>query len=238
MENVDLASVAAVLADPSRAAMCLALLDGRAWTVGELARVAGIAPSSASEQVARLRAARFVETLRQGRHQYVRIGDPAVADLVERLTQHAEGRPARGLRASLRANRLAFARHCYDHVAGRLGVALRDGMLHNGLIDIGNGLSVTPSGRAVLADLGVPIPDRPRRPLLRDCLDWTERREHLAGALPAALMRHALDVGWLQRGEGRALRTTDAATEPFSRLGVTLADLTTADTHPTYLRAV
>ncbi|WP_073480842.1 ArsR/SmtB family transcription factor [Streptoalloteichus hindustanus] len=226
MENVDLAAVAAVLADRSRAAMCLALLDGRAWTVGELARVAGIAPSSASEHVSRLREARFVETIRQGRHHYVRITDPKVADLVERLAEHAEGRPVRGLRANLRANRLAFARHCYDHLAGRLGVALRDGMLHKGLIDTTDGLTLTPTGRTVLTDLGVPIPQRPRRPLLRDCLDWTERREHLAGALPAAILRHALDQGWLEPGEGRALRPTRTATTPFTHLGIPLPTLT------------
>jgi DNA-binding transcriptional ArsR family regulator len=135
METLRLAEVAAVLAHPSRATMCLALIDGRAWTVGELAHAAEIAPSTATEHVHKLIDAGFVETVRQGRHHYVRIGEPRVAELIERMAEHAEHRQPRGLRSSLRADRLAMARTCYDHLAGRLGVALRDGMIGTGLID-------------------------------------------------------------------------------------------------------
>src|SRR2546428_6637349 len=98
METVALAEVAAVLADPSRAVMCLALLDGRAWTVSELAQAAKIRPSTASEHVTRLREAGFVSGARQGRHRYVRLADPRVAELIEHLAQHAEQRPVRGVR--------------------------------------------------------------------------------------------------------------------------------------------
>lgn len=218
METVGLAEVAAVLAEPSRATMCLALLDGRAWTVGELAKAAGIRPSTASEHVTRLRAAGFVSGARQGRHSYVRIADPRVAELIEQLAQHAEQRPAHGLKESLRVQRLAFARTCYDHLAGTLGVAIRDGMVRTGIVDVGAGLTLTGHGRAVLADLGVPVPARGRRPLLRECLDWTERRDHFGGALPAALLGHAVDAGWLGRGPHRAIRLLSGA--PFERLGV------------------
>jgi DNA-binding transcriptional ArsR family regulator len=220
-----LADVAAVLADPSRATMCLALIDGRAWTVGELARTAGVAPSTASEHVGILAAAGFVRTLKQGRHRYVRLDGPEVAELIERLAQHAGPEPPRGLRASVRARRLAAARTCYDHLAGRLGVALRQGMLDGGLIDDADGLRVTRAGRTVLGELGVDLDRRGSRPLIKDCLDWTERREHLAGAIPSALLARALAAGWLVRDPSRAIRVNPGAGPAFARLGVDVTDV-------------
>ncbi|GAA0589919.1 metalloregulator ArsR/SmtB family transcription factor [Kutzneria viridogrisea] len=225
MRTVQLAEVAAVLADPTRAAMCLALLDGRAWTVGELGRAVGVAPSSASEQVGRLAAAGFISTVHQGRHRYVRITDNRVAELVERLAEHAEHRPATGLRGTLSRNRLAFARTCYDHLAGRLGVAIRSRMLATGLIDTSDGLALTEAGRTALHELGVPMPSGARRPLLKECLDWTERREHLGGALPAALLAHAVDWHWLERGTDRSVRLLPEGHEPLAVLGVWSVDL-------------
>ncbi|HEX5121431.1 MAG TPA: metalloregulator ArsR/SmtB family transcription factor [Pseudonocardiaceae bacterium] len=227
METTQLAEVAAVLADPSRATMCLAMLDGRAWTVGELATTAGIAPSTATEHVRRLTGAGFVTTLRQGRHHYVRIADPRVAELVERLSEHANQQPPRGLRSTLRARRLARARTCYDHLAGRLGVALRDGMLRTGLIDRTDGLVLTPAGRHTLTELGVTLPTGHRRPALKECLDWTERREHLSGTVPTALLTRAVDAGWVHRDHDRAIHIHPDAEQPLSRLGVTIADLDT-----------
>lgn len=225
METIALAEVAAVLADPSRAAMCLSLLDGRAWTVGELARSAGVGASTASEHVARLRAAGFVTGVKQGRHNYVRLAGPRVAELIEHLAQHAEHRAPSGLRSSLRAKKLEFARTCYDHLAGTVGVALRDGMLRAGLVDEASGLTLTEPGREVLGELGVEVASRGRRPLLRDCLDWTERREHLGGAVPAAVLARGVDAGWLIRDDHRAVKLTEAAAGPFSRLGVDLSAL-------------
>jgi DNA-binding transcriptional ArsR family regulator len=225
METIGLAEVAGVLADPSRATMCLALLDGRAWTVGELAKAAGIALSTASEHVTRLVDARFVERVKQGRTSFVRIADPRVAELIEHLAQHAEHRPPRGLRSSLRARRLGFARTCYDHLAGVVGVAVRDGMLAEGLIDRDAGLTLTDRGRDVLGELGVETAQRGRRPLLRECLDWTERREHLAGALPAALLARAIEAGWVSRSHDRAIKLGPAADKPFAALGVDLGAL-------------
>jgi DNA-binding transcriptional ArsR family regulator len=215
-----LAEVAAVLADDSRATMCLALIDGRAWTVGELAHAARVAPSTASEHVRTLTDAGFVHTLKQGRHRYVRLANAQVAELIERLANHAGPEPPRSLRASVRARRLAEARTCYDHLAGRLGVALRDGMLADGIVDDRDGLAVTAHGRNTLSELGVELP-RSRRALLRDCLDWTERREHLAGALPAAILRRALDAGWLTRDPHRAITVNGSAWPVLARLGLT-----------------
>jgi DNA-binding transcriptional ArsR family regulator len=225
MQTVAIAEVAAVLAEPARATMCLALLDGRAWTVGELARAASIAPSTGSEHVSKLIDAGFVETLRQGRHRYVRIADPRVAELIERLSEHAEQRPQAGLRASLRARRLAVARTCYDHLAGKLGVLLRDGMIDRSLLDTSSGLAITPTGKQVLATLGVSTARPTGRPLLRDCLDWTERREHLGGALAAALLDRAVEAAWLERGDDRSIRVRPAAREPLAALGVDLDEV-------------
>jgi DNA-binding transcriptional ArsR family regulator len=214
-----LAEVAAVLADPTRAAMCMALIDGRAWTVGELGKMAGVAPPSATEQVTRLADAGFVETVRQGRHRYVRLADSRVAELIEQLNELATDplpRPV-GLRASRRAERLAFARTCYDHIAGHLGVALRTGMLTAGLLDTRSGLALTSRGHEVLDSLEIKLPGG-RRPLLKECLDWTERREHLGGSLPAALLRHAVDNAWVERGPDRSIKLLDA--KAFAVLGV------------------
>ena len=223
METIRLAEVAAVLADPSRATMCLALIDGRAWTVGELAKSAAVAPSTASEHVAKLLDAGFVTTVRQGRHRYVRLADRRVAELVERLAEHADLTPPRTLRMSLQAKRLAYARTCYDHLAGRLGVALRDGMLRTGLVDTGSGLALTDAGHHVFDELGVELPRQHNRPMLSECLDWTERREHLGGAVPAALLRHAIEKQWLDRDRGRAVKVTDGGREPLALRGVDLA---------------
>ena len=124
------------------------------------------------------------------------------------------------LKGSLRLERLAYARTCYDHLAGSVGVGLRAGMVRLGLVRDTDGLTLTPDGRAVLADLGVDVPATRTRPLLRECLDWTERREHLAGAVPAALLTAALRRGWITRRDDRSVRVTDAAAEPFTRLGL------------------
>ena len=208
--------------------MCMALIDGRAWTVSELAHAARIATSTASEHIRVLTEAGFVRSLKQGRHRYVRLSGPDIAEVVERLAGLAGPEAPRGLTQSVRARRLANARTCYDHLAGKLGVTLRDGMLANGLIDDRNGLTITERGWATFATLGIDT-GTPRRALLRDCLDWTERREHLAGALPAAILRRAQEAGWVTRDEHRAITVHDTrwlqglgAQEPES-LGAVLA---------------
>lgn len=224
MQTIELAEVAAVLADPSRATMCLAMIDGRAWTVGELATAAGIAPSTATAHVRRLTDAGFTATVRQGRHHYVRLADRRVAELVERLAEHSDTRTPRTLKSSLRARKLAYARTCYDHIAGTLGVALHDGMLHTGLVDNTGGLALTAAGRAAFTDLKITVPTG-SHPQLKECLDWTERREHFSGAVATALLARAVEDGWLHRGTDRAVRVLDAAEKPLARLGVELAAL-------------
>ncbi|MDI3417726.1 ArsR/SmtB family transcription factor [Streptomyces luteolus] len=216
-----LADTARLLADPTRAAFCQALLDGRAWTAGELARHADVRPSTASEQLSRLVKGGLLTEERQGRHRYVRLAGPEAAALIEALASYAPDTPRpRNLHQSVRLGAEARARTCYDHLAGQLGVALADAMIARNLVADDAGLAVTPEGRAWLAEsLHYEHPRGSRRPLVRGCLDWTERRPHLAGALGAALCAAALDRSWVRRvGSGRAVRVTEAGREAFGEL--------------------
>jgi DNA-binding transcriptional ArsR family regulator len=208
------ARFAAMLADRSRAAMCLALMDGRAWTAGELARHAGIAAPTASEHLTQLVQAGLLAEERQGRHRYLRLAGPDVARLIEDLAV-AAGQPAptRSLRAVRAAEDLAAARTCYDHLAGALGVWLFDAMVAGGLLATADGLAITTAGRSWFIDLAGPDALRPSRsrPLVRSCLDWTERKPHLAGALGAVLQRQLVARSWVRPAPGtRAVRVTAA----------------------------
>ncbi|MFJ9433057.1 ArsR/SmtB family transcription factor [Streptomyces sp. NPDC101490] len=213
MAASDLAALAALFADETRAAFLLALLDGRAWTAGELARHAGVAPSTTSEHLGRLVGGGVLTEERQGRHRYVRLADPGVAHLVEDLAARSEPAvppPPRSLRAANAGRAMARGRTCYDHLAGRLGITITEAMTGRGLLRQDTGFALTDRGLAWYDGLGVPLEDRGRRPLARGCLDWTERRPHLAGLAGAALCAHALDAGWCVRiGSERAVRVTE-----------------------------
>jgi DNA-binding transcriptional ArsR family regulator len=214
-EEPDLASLAALLADRTRAAFCLALLDGYAWTATELARLAGVAPSTATSHLNRLVAGGLLAEERRGRNRYVRLADPDVAEMIEALAARAPQRavPVRSLAAARRQRALAFARICYDHLAGSLAVAITDAMTSQGILAREHGLVLTPAGADWLGRLG--IADAPtgasQRPHVRTCLDWTERRLHLAGAVGAAVFRHGLAQSWFAvHGDGtRVVRLTD-----------------------------
>lgn len=213
IEGPDLAAFAGLLADRTRAAFCLALLDGRAWTAAELARHAGVAAPTATGHLNLLVAGGLLAEQRQGRHRYVRLADAATAELIESLASMAP-RPvaaARSLRAARRRQALARARTCYDHLAGALGVAITEAMTGRGLLAWEHGLTLTSEGNTWLARFGITLPAATRRPPVRSCLDWTERRPHLAGAAGAAICRHAFDAGWITRiGTGRAVAVTSA----------------------------
>ena len=209
-----LADLAGLLADRTRAAFCLALLDGRAWTAGELARHAGVSASTATAHLNRLVERGLLAEHRQGRHRYLRLAEPGTAQLLEDLVAAAgpvTGSP-QGMRAVTTSTALARARTCYDHLAGRLGVAITDAMTRSGLLDQTGGVALTDAGRAWLSGpLGVdPAALRTtRRPLVRLCIDWTERRPHLAGVVGATVCRCLLERGWVRRiGSGRAVRLT------------------------------
>jgi DNA-binding transcriptional ArsR family regulator len=221
---MSLAQIAGLLADRTRAVFCMAMLDGRAWTVGELARQAGVAPSTASEHLTRLIAGGLIAEERQGRHRYVRLANPTAAGLIEDLASYAPSTSTppipNNLRASVRMSAEARARTCYDHLAGHLGVAISDAILDRGLIADDTGLTVTDAGVAWLGDLGIDLPSlRGSRPMVRRCLDWTQRRTHLAGAVGAALCGRALDQRWVERiGSGRALKVTAAGQRALREL--------------------
>ncbi len=212
--GAELAGLAALLADRTRADICLALLDGRAWTAGELARRSGVAPSTATEHLNRLLSGGLLVEHRQGRHRYVQLAGPQVAELLEGMVAHLDlPRPAvTGLRAATVAAALVRGRTCYDHLAGRLGVAVTDAMIARGLLDSEGGFALTASGRSWLAD---PMGIEPaallttRRAIARPCLDWTERRIHLGGSAGAQLYRRLRELAWIERvGTGRAVRAT------------------------------
>jgi len=210
---VDLAGLARLLADRTRASFCLALLDGRAWTASELARHAGVAASTATGHLNLMVAGGLLAEEHQGRHRYVRLASTEAADLIENLAEFAPQRAAapRSLSVATRNRALARARTCYDHLAGALGVAITQAMTRRGLLDWEQGLALTSDGADWLASLGIKVQPATRRPLVRPCLDWTERRPHLAGAAGAALCGHAFDNGWITRiGSGRAVTLTPA----------------------------
>ncbi|MFE1264185.1 ArsR/SmtB family transcription factor [Streptomyces albogriseolus] len=217
-----LARLAALVADETRAACLLALLDGRAWTAGELARHCGVAASTLSEHLGKLVGGGLLTEERQGRHRYVRLADARVAQLVEDLTAQLApdaAEPPRGLRQSGADSAMARGRTCYDHLAGRLGIAVTDALTARGLLRQDTGFALTDAGLDWFGALGVDLDGRGRRPLARACLDWTERRPHLAGAAGAALCRHLLERGWCVRiGSGRAVKVTNTGEQALTDL--------------------
>ncbi|OQR61977.1 transcriptional regulator [Streptomyces maremycinicus] len=257
-----LAALAGLVADETRAACLLALLDGRAWTAGELARHAGVAPSTLSEHLGKLVAGGLLAEERQGRHRYVRLAGTRVAQLVEDLAVQVAPHPAprpRTLRAASAGSAMARGRTCYDHLAGRIGIAVTDALTAHGLLSTlhepggrtggaepapptggptssaparapgppgppasrerATGFLLTEAGLRWFESSGIALDRSTRRPLARACLDWTERRPHLAGAAGAALCRHALDAGWCVRiGSERAVKVTAAGERALAEL--------------------
>ncbi|MFF3872365.1 ArsR/SmtB family transcription factor [Streptomyces sp. NPDC001978] len=221
-----LAALAGLIADETRAACLLALLDGRAWTAGELARHAEVAASTLSEHLSKLVAGGLLSEERQGRHRYVRLADARVAQLMEELASRVSPTASRGPVGSLRRSSvesaMARGRTCYDHFAGRLGIAVTDAMTLRGLLRQDTGFALTDAGVEWFASAGIELDRSSRRPLARGCLDWTERRPHLAGLAGAALCRHALDAGWCVRiGSARAVKVTPSGERVlFDLLGI------------------
>lgn len=203
-----LAETAALIGDPARAAMLAALLGGKALTAGELAEVAGITPQTASGHLARLTEAGLLRVAKQGRHRYHRLASAEVAHLLEHLGQLAAPRRVTGPRDPA----MRLARTCYDHLAGRVAVAIADAMRDRGLIELdAESAAVTADGERFLAGLGVVPAPRKGRLSCRPCLDWSERRPHLAGRLGAALCARCFELGWVRRREGgRTLIVTPA----------------------------
>lgn len=210
-EGPDIARFAGLIGDPARANMLTALMAGRALTATELAGEAGVAPPTASAHLSRLSEAGLVSLRRQGRHRYFALAGPEVAAALEALMGLAAARGGLRVRPGPRDAGLRTARRCYDHLAGAAGVAILDHLLASGRLSAeGEGLCVTGAGRAFLEEFGLDLAalEGRRRPLARPCLDWSERRAHLGGAVGAALLDRLLALGWLRGGAGRELIVT------------------------------
>ena len=205
--DADIAAIGAVLAEPARAKILLALGDGRSLAASMLASEAGVAASTASHHLARLVEAGLVVVEPRGRHRRYALAGPAVGELIEAVARVAPVQPVTSLRQGTRAHAVRYARRCYDHLAGRLGVAVADAIveLH------GDAFVVTRRGAERLAALGVDA-----SVTARPCLDWTEDRHHVAGALGRDLLSRLVELGWVTRDEKtRAVRVTHDLWDAF-----------------------
>lgn len=230
MTNVaSLAGIAALIGDPARAAMLVTLMDGRALTAGELAEAAGVTPSTASGHLGRMLDVGLLAIERQGRHRYYRLASASVAGLIEgmmalsgELSLAASQR--KPVSTGPRDQALRRARVCYDHLAGEVAVAIADRMIARGQIDFGqDGGVVTEQGRAFFQELGVDLGlgtsgGSRRAAFCRPCLDWSERRPHVAGLVGRALYDGFTRRGWLRRANaGRVVSLTPLGTSELSR---------------------
>jgi DNA-binding transcriptional ArsR family regulator len=227
--DADLSAVARLLADPGRCRMLLALDDGRALPASRLAGEAGVSAPTASSHLGKLVDAGFLTVEPHGRHRYYRLSGPEVGNLLETMATLAPATEIHSLREDTRARALREARTCYDHIAGRLGVAVMQSLLTRGLIAGGDGrfhpgdagadrlssyghevdYEITAGGAEFLARFGVTIP--PRRPVVRYCIDWSEQAHHLAGGVGRGLRDRMLELEWIaRRADGRALDVCDA----------------------------
>jgi DNA-binding transcriptional ArsR family regulator len=224
-DTTDLAALGRLLAAPARAAMVDALFDGRAWSVGDLADAARVSPSTASEHLRALADGGLVTGLRDGRHRRYRLASDAIAAALESLSTLAPLRPSNGLRAVTRNEAMRAARTCYDHLAGRLGVAVADGLVQAEVLQPAEqSFAPTTAGEGRLASVGIDLDalTRARRPATLACLDWSEHRPHLAGALGAALLGRLEATGGLERlAPGRAVRMLPSGWALLGSLGLT-----------------
>jgi DNA-binding transcriptional ArsR family regulator len=201
------------------------LLDGREHPTGALAGAARIGASTATQHLGRLERGGVVVVRRAGRERLVRLAGPSVAAAYEALAELSEEGEVNGLRGWTRRAQLRAARTCYDHLAGKLGVAIADAALSARAVE--PDFSLGPAARPWFGRLGVELDTLPpgRRPLLRVCTDWTERREHLSGALGAAICSAVLDAGWVVReSSSRAVRLTSHGEAALGKLGISIDD--------------
>jgi DNA-binding transcriptional ArsR family regulator len=210
--DINIAPVALLLADPTRASILQELSDSRALPAGELARRAHVSASTASAHLFKLIEAGFLAVEKQGRQRYYRIANPAVVQAIEALTALAPARQVRSLRESLLAEAVRNARMCYNHLAGNLGVQISQALVDKRILDASDeGYSITPDGLQWLRDFGIGEAVLKKRGSLvvPHHIDWSEHRPHLAGELGAALARRLFDREWITRTpSSRAVRLT------------------------------
>ena len=211
-----LAATAALIGDPARTAILVALMDGRALTAGELARAAGVAPPTASGHLGKLVDGGLLSVVSQGRHRYFRLASPEVAAMIEGMMAAAgfveAARTQRPIATGPRDRALRRARVCYDHLAGAVAVAIADSLVDAGDISLNeDGAALTASGITRLTDFGLDLQaGGEARAFCRPCLDWSERRPHLAGRTGRLLLAQMIERRWLRRSEGRTVEVTPA----------------------------
>jgi DNA-binding transcriptional ArsR family regulator len=245
--DADIARIGALVADPARARMLMALGDGRALTASVLADEAGVAASTASSHLSKLVDGGLLNVQSHGRHRYFALAGPQVGALIETLAGIAPSAPVRSLRQGTRAHAVRRARTCYDHLAGRLGAGLMGALLERDLLVGGDGTfaaetaqrdrlsapgsdhdyRLTERGREELSAFGIDFDALAgrTRPLIRYCVDWSEQRHHLAGALGAALADRMLELGWVSRARrGRAVHISREGSQGLAvRFGLEVA---------------
>jgi DNA-binding transcriptional ArsR family regulator len=214
----DIAMIAALVGDPARCNMLTALMTGRALTASELAHQAGITPQTASSHLAKLEAGRLIEQEKQGRHRYYRLVDPDVAGVLEGLESLAARAGHMRVRTGPKDPALRRARICYDHLAGDLGVQMLDSMKKQRLVRQNKqAIELTAEGERFLTktlQISAATLSHPRRPMCKACLDWSERRHHLAGTLGAAMMARFTELKWAARDAAPGSRVVN-----FTRSG-------------------
>jgi len=222
----DVATVATLIADPVRAAILFALLDGSELPASELAFRAGASPQAASTHLAKLAKGGLIVPRAAGRQRLFRLASAQIAHALEALAAIAPPRKVVALSQGTSMQRLREARSCYDHLAGRLGVALTDHFLETGAIRVSKGeFAVTRRGSAEFSKLSIDVDEAraKRRGFARACMDWTERRPHLAGSLGAAVRERFLAAGWIERNpHDRALRIMPKCSAELARFGIRL----------------
>ena len=214
-----IAEIAALVGEPARATILSALIDGRAATASELALAARITPQTASTHLAKLTGAGLLSVARNGRHRHFRLATPAVVGMIEGIVAVALEKRPRYRPLSRDARALSAARMCYDHLAGRLSVDLTDALVARDYIFLGDDVAeITTAGARFLVGFGIELPARRSAGgrYSRLCLDWTERRPHLAGAIGAAITRRCFDLGWIERME----RSQAVLVTPLGRRGL------------------
>lgn len=220
-DGPDIAHIAALIGDPARSNMLTALMDGRALTASELAAEAGVSASTATSHLSRLRDGGLLQLRRRGRHRYFALADDQVARVLEGLMGLSAGLGRPRTRTGPRDEALREARVCYNHLAGTRGIQLYESMTARGLL-VGRGDQLEPGADApaFLGSLGLDVEGiaRGRAPLCRECLDWSERRMHLAGSLGRAVLARIEALGWVRRDPGsRAVLFSESGSAAFDR---------------------
>ncbi|MDQ0859729.1 helix-turn-helix transcriptional regulator [Bacillus sp. V2I10] len=218
----DASTIASLISDPSRAAILTVLMDGRSHPAGDLAYVANIKPQTASFHLAKMLEVNVVSLEKQGRHRYYRIENIEIAKALETLLAISPQPKVKSFKQVTENENLRFARTCYDHLAGKLGVKLMDALVDKGyVIEKSNDILITKDGEIFFEsfDIRLDIVRKKRRSFLHKCLDWSERRHHLAGALGHELFERFFELKWIERMEKtRAIRITSAGRKGLNEL--------------------